>query len=90
MPTDPREICSNLNVTGKFSKIDISQTPKVKVDKALKKLKTSLDTTFDYTDKEVEMLTQHPLILRRLKNWGENLSPEYLVQLKKKQRQLGT
>jgi len=48
----------------------------------------NLSSAFRYNNKETEFLINHPTILRKT-NWGEYLTPEYLIELKKKQRQKG-
>ena len=56
----------------------------------MKLAKANFQSAFRYTDQEAELLMQHPTIKRKMNQWGEYLSPEYLVELKIKQRQKGT
>lgn len=89
LPTDIKDLRSNLNATGRFSKVDFPTTPKLPVTNTINELSTSLEGAFVYSKREIELLTKHPLILRRINNWDEELTSEYLINLKKKQRQIG-
>lgn len=89
LPTDIKDLRSNLNATGRFSKVDFPTTPKLPVKNTINELSTSLEGAFVYSKREIELLTKHPLILRRINNWDEELTSEYLINLKKKQRQIG-
>mgnify|MGYP006276024897 FL=1 len=67
--------------------IEEPKTSRTTISKAVNEVNTKFEDPFKYNEKDVEYLSQHPLIRRRANNWGESLSPEYLVDLKKKQRQ---
>jgi glutamate synthase domain-containing protein 2 len=89
-PTDTSEVHSNMKVTGKFSQMEIpSVSPKIRITKAIRSVNYQFGEAFKYSERDVELLSQHPLILNKVSNWGEDLSPEYLIELKKKQRQFG-
>lgn len=88
-PTVLNDASVKMRATGRFTRMDEPNTPKLTVSKIISSANVKLDNAFKYTDKDAEFLAQHPLIMRRINNWGETLSPEYLMELKKKQRQIG-
>lgn len=89
MPTDIKDLRSNLNETGKFSRVEFPTTPKYPVKRTINQISTNLEGAFAYSKREIDLLTKHPLILRRINNWDQELTSEYLINLKKKQRQIG-
>mmetsp|Transcript_24162 Transcript_24162/g.27869 ORF Transcript_24162/g.27869 Transcript_24162/m.27869 type:complete len:218 (-) Transcript_24162:116-769(-) len=88
VPTDNRDESLRMKATGRLSRFELTQTPKLIVSKQIENMNLQFDDVFKYTEKDIEMLSQHPLIRRRVTNWGETLSPDYLLDLKKKQRQI--
>ena len=64
------------------------QRPNSQFQNKIQDVNITFKDAFKYTNKDIEMLSQHPLILRKVTNWGESLTPDYLLDLKKKERQI--
>ena len=61
---------------------DYPSAPNITVSKEIQNANLIFDDAFKYSIKDIELLSQHPLFVRRVTNWGENLTPEYLLDLK--------
>ena len=87
-PTENRDYSIGLKALDPLDKFDIPTTPKISVLNKIQNVNENFKDAFKYSDKDIEMLSQHPLILRKVTNWGENLTSDYLLDLKKKERQI--
>lgn len=87
LPTDNRDQSARLLHSERYSKIDLNSTPKVAVSEKINEINKNFKDGFKYNERDIEVLSQHPTIRRRIVDWGCNLDPNYLLELKKKQRQ---
>ncbi|CAI2387004.1 unnamed protein product [Moneuplotes crassus] len=53
----------------------------------LSKAKEDLKAAFNFDDTQLNTLMEHPLIHKKLNTWGDQLSSDYISQLKRRQRQ---
>jgi hypothetical protein len=91
MPINTKLFNNNLSISERFSRDESSTaySPTIPVKNNVTKIITENEGAFGYTNQEKELLFKYPIIIQKLGDWNQDLSSDYLKELKKKQRQIG-